>query len=72
MAELPTEVVEAIKKAVADAGQPAGLGDKLITWLGALMTGRESLKDTESVIRHVGVLYETVEVDEPHQREEGV
>lgn len=60
--DLPSEVVEAIEKAVSDEGQGPAVAYKLASWLDALASGGESLSDSEAVKRRLDVIVEAVAV----------
>jgi hypothetical protein len=55
---------EAVTKAVSDADQPKELATRLLAWFDALSTGNASLEDSESVKKHMELLYEGTDAGE--------
>ena len=56
------EIKSAVYSATEKAGQEQVVANKIIAWLEALSSGNESLEDSESVKRHLDLLFETIVV----------
>lgn len=59
---LPPEITAAVQEAVREAGQPEHVATKITRWLDALSSGQESINETESVQRHLDVIFESLDV----------
>lgn len=54
------EIKSAICSATERSGQEQVVANKIVAWLEALSSGNESLEDSESVKRHLDLLFETI------------
>ena len=57
-------LVEALISAVKEAGQDETLSKRILAWYEGLTSGNESLSDPESVLRHLELLYDSVNLGE--------
>ena len=66
---LDVRIAEAIKAAVAEAGQPEALALRMIAWFEEVTSGNEDIHDQAAVARHLEVLFEGT-VFEGHGQDE--
>jgi hypothetical protein len=59
---LDPKLTEAIRSAVADAGQSPALSRRLIAWMDAVTSGNEDLNDAGASLRHLEQLYSETSV----------
>lgn len=59
---LDPKIAEAIREAVAEAGQSKALARQLIAWMGAVASGNEDPSDAASAGRHLELLYNETDV----------
>lgn len=52
------KIQDAIREAVGEAGQDAGLARKLESWFEAIASGSEDINDKQSAYRHLELLYD--------------
>jgi hypothetical protein len=52
------KIQDAIREAVTEAGQEAGLARKLESWFEAIASGGEDINDKQSSYRHLELLYD--------------
>lgn len=62
-------VHDALKKAVAEAGQSEKLADKIISWFTALASGNENLDDADNANTRSRLLYEDTELPDDSEAE---
>lgn len=55
-------ISQAIREAVAEAGQPNALARRLIAWVEEVMLENEDINDWETAVRHLEVLFEGTKV----------
>ena len=56
------KIVEAIRRATEDAGQPQSVADQMWAWFEGLSGGNERLEDPDSVDRHLELLFQATTV----------
>lgn len=56
------KIQDAIREAVTEAGQEAGLARKLESWFEAVASGSEDISDKQSSYRHLEFLYDDTHV----------
>jgi hypothetical protein len=56
------KIQDAIREAVTEAGQDAGLARKLESWFEAIASGSEDINDKQSSYRHLELLYDDTHV----------
>jgi hypothetical protein len=61
---LDPKIVEAIRSATDEAGQPAALSRRLIAWLEAVAEESEDINDIATTDRRLELLYEAVALGE--------
>lgn len=59
---IDAKIESAIRQAVTKAGQSGDVADKLIAWISDLAGGNAKITDSESVRRHLQLLFSTLEV----------
>jgi hypothetical protein len=59
---LDPKLTEAIRSAVAAAGQSPALSRRLIAWMDAATSGNEDLNDADASLRHLELLYSETSV----------
>ena len=55
---LDVRIAEAIREAVAEAGQPEALARRMIAWFEEVVSGNEDIHDQAAAVRHLEVLFE--------------
>ena len=58
------EISEAIRRAVRDAGESEVLANHVIAWFDAIARGNTSFEDKEEVLRRMGDLYNSINLEE--------
>jgi hypothetical protein len=61
------KLVQAIRDAVNEAGQPDGLAQRLIAWMEAVVSGNEDVADNAAAARHLEVLYDATVLSKADQ-----
>lgn len=61
---LDPKIVEAIKSAASEAGQPAALSRRLVAWLEAVAEESEDINDVAATDRRLELIYEAVALGE--------
>ena len=56
------KITDAIRGAVASAGQPEAVALRLVAWFESLAEGNERLEDPDSVERHFDLLFQATVV----------
>jgi hypothetical protein len=59
---LDPKIAEAIREAVAAAGQSKALARQLIAWMDAVASGNEDASDGATAGRHLELLYDETDV----------
>lgn len=67
---IDTRIMQAIKEAVEEAGQPETLAHRLIAWFEAVTSGNEDINDKATTARHLEVLFEGTVVQDADEEEE--
>lgn len=62
---LDPKIVEAIKSATSDAGQPSALSRRLVAWLEAVADESEDINDVAATDRRLELIYEAVALGDP-------
>ena len=60
------EIMNALRAAVGQAGQPDTLADKLCAWCEEVVSGNEDLADADAVQRRLDVIFGALSVDIEH------
>ena len=60
---LDPKILEALRTAVQESGQPPSIALKLAAWMVAVTSGNESFNDEQAVGRHLSLLFEETVVD---------
>lgn len=63
-------VIDALKEAVLESGQPEALARKLGAWLTSVTGGNEDLNDRDAADRHLELIYGEVNLSEEGEAEE--
>lgn len=61
---LDPKIVEAIKSATGEAGQPVALSRRLVAWLEAVAEESEDINDVAATDRRLELIYEAVALGE--------
>ena len=61
---LDLKIVEAIKSATSEAGQPTALSRRLVAWLEAVAEESEDINDVAATDRRLELIYEAVALGE--------
>jgi hypothetical protein len=57
---LDPKIVEALRTATSEAGQPPALARRLVAWLEAVADGNEDINDIAATDRRLEIAYEAV------------
>jgi hypothetical protein len=59
---LDPKIIEAIKCAVVEHGQPPALAQRLVAWLEGVADDSEDINDMAATDRHLEVIYDAVQL----------